>query len=81
MRKVELRMNEMKKYLEIKNLVDHGGNKERIALKLGITVRQVNRLIIIYKEWIYVKFLDTKLNLLQLTYLTILRQSFFHVQY
>ena len=50
MRKVELRMNEMKKYLEIKNLVEHGGNKERTALKLGIKVRQVNRLIIIYKE-------------------------------
>ncbi|HIR48890.1 MAG TPA: transposase, partial [Candidatus Faecimonas gallistercoris] len=50
MRKVELRMNEQRKYEEIKNLVDHGGNKKRVALKLGISVRQVNRLIIIYKE-------------------------------
>ena len=50
MRKVELRMNEIKKYEEIKNLVENGGNKERTALKLGIKVRQVNRLIIIYKE-------------------------------
>ena len=46
----ELRMNEQRKYEEIKNLVDHGGNKKRVALKLGISVRQVNRLIIIYKE-------------------------------
>ena len=50
MRKVELRMKEQKKYEVIKELVEHGGNKERTALKLGITIRQVNRLIIIYKE-------------------------------
>ena len=50
MRKVELRMNEQRKYEEIKNLVDYGENKKRVALKLGISVRQVNRLIIIYKE-------------------------------
>ena len=50
MRKVILRMNEQEKYIKIKELVDHGGNKKRIALELGITVRQVNRLIIKYKE-------------------------------
>ena len=50
MRKVELRMNEEKKYEVIKELVDHGGNKKRAALKLGISIRQINRLIIIYKE-------------------------------
>ena len=50
MRKVELRMKEQKKYEVIKELVEHRGNKERTALKLGITIRQVNRLIIIYKE-------------------------------
>ena len=50
MRKVELRMNELKKYDVIKELVDHNGNKKRAALKLGITERQVNRLIIKYKE-------------------------------
>ena len=43
-------MKEQKKYDVIKELVDHNGNKERAALKLGITVRQVNRLIIKYKE-------------------------------
>lgn len=50
MRKVELRMNEKEKYETIKELVDHNGNKKRAALKLGITERQVNRLIIKYKE-------------------------------
>lgn len=50
MRKVELRMKEKNKYDVIKELVDHGGNKDRVALKLGISKRQVNRLIIIFKE-------------------------------
>lgn len=50
MRKVMLRMKEQCKYDVIKELVDHGGNKKRAAHKLGITVRQVNRLIKIYKE-------------------------------
>ena len=39
MRKVELRMNEQRKYELIKELVEHGGNKKRVALKLHITVR------------------------------------------
>ena len=50
MRKVILRMKEQEKYEVIKELVDHNGNKDRAAQKLGITVRQVNRLIIKYKE-------------------------------
>lgn len=50
MRKVNLRMKETNKYEVIKELVDHGGNKKRAAQKLGLTVRQVNRLIKIYKE-------------------------------
>lgn len=50
MRKVELRMNEQRKYEVIKELVEHNGNKKRAAMILGITERQVNRLIIIYKE-------------------------------
>ena len=50
MRKVELRMNEQEKYNIIKELVDHNGNKKRAALKLGITIRQINRLIKTYKE-------------------------------
>ena len=50
MRKVELRMNEQKKYDIIKELVDHNGNKNRAAKKLGISRRQIYRLIIKYKE-------------------------------
>ena len=50
MRKVELRMNEKEKYDVIKELVDHNGNKNRAAMKLGISKRQINRLIIKYKE-------------------------------
>ena len=50
MRKVELRMNEQEKYEVIKELVDHNGNKNRASKKLGISRRQINRLIIKYKE-------------------------------
>lgn len=50
MRKVELNMKEMQKYEKIKEYVDHGGNKNRIALQLNISRRQVDRLIIKYKE-------------------------------
>ena len=48
MRKVNLRMKELNKYEVIKELVDHGGNKKRAAQKLGLTIRQINRLIKIY---------------------------------
>lgn len=50
MRKVELRMNEKEKYEVIKELVDHNGNKNRASKKLGISRRQIDRLIIKYKE-------------------------------
>src|SRR5574344_910047 len=50
MRKVELRMNEQEKYDVIKELVDHNGNKNRASKKLGISRRQIDRLIIKYKE-------------------------------
>lgn len=43
-------MDEQKKYEVIKKLVDTNGNKDRAALTLGITRRQVNRLIIAYRE-------------------------------
>ena len=49
MKKVELRVMEQIKYEIIKNLTDNNGNKKRAAIKLGITVRQVNRLIQTYK--------------------------------
>lgn len=50
MRKVILRMKEQEKYEVIKELVDHNGNKLRAAQKLGLSIRQINRLIKIYKE-------------------------------
>ena len=50
MRKVKLRMKEKEKYEVIKELVDHNGNKNRASQKLGISRRQIDRLIIIYKE-------------------------------
>src|SRR5574344_1180073 len=50
MKEVILRMKEKDKYEAIKELVDHNGNKKRAALKLGISKRQVDRLVIIYKE-------------------------------
>ena len=51
MRKVKLRMNELEKYNIIKNLVDNNGNKNTAATKLHISRRQVDRLIIKYKEF------------------------------
>ena len=50
MKEVKLKMKENTKYEIIKELVDHNGNKKRAALKLGISRRQVDRLIIKYKE-------------------------------
>ena len=50
MRKAELRMNELEKYKVIKELVDHKGNKNRACKKLNLSRRQVDRLIIKYKE-------------------------------
>lgn len=43
-------MNENEKYQIIKKLVDTNGNKETARLKLGCTLRHINRLIVGYKE-------------------------------
>lgn len=43
-------MKEDEKYKTIKELVDHDGNKNRAARKLGLSRRQIDRLIIKYKE-------------------------------
>ena len=50
MKEVKLRMNEMEKYIKIKELVDHGGNKNRVAIALGVCSRTIDRYITIYKE-------------------------------
>lgn len=45
MRKVDLRMNELKKYEIIKKLVETNGNKKRAAIKLGCSgVLQLNNI-------------------------------------
>ena len=51
MRKVELRMNEEYKYKIIKKLVETNGNKQRAAIKLKRSIRQINRMIAGYKEF------------------------------
>ncbi len=43
-------MDEQKKYEAIKKLVESKGNKDRVAMTLGITKRHVNRLIKAYKQ-------------------------------
>lgn len=43
-------MNEQQKYEVIKSLVEHDGNKKAAALKLGCTQRNINRMILKYKE-------------------------------
>lgn len=51
MRKVELRMNEEKKYKVIKKLVETNGNKKRAAIELNVTVRQINRMVAGYRAY------------------------------
>lgn len=51
MRKVELAMNEEKKYRIIKTLVDTSGNKKRAAVSIGCSVRHINRMIQGYKAF------------------------------
>lgn len=43
MKEVKLRMKEQRKYDVIKEVVDHGLSKERDSLKLGLSIRQINR--------------------------------------
>ena len=49
-KRISLSMKYDKQYQVIKDLVDHHGNKKRAALKLGISVRQVNRRIKQYQD-------------------------------
>ena len=62
MRKVELRMNEEYKYKIIKKLVETNGNKQRAAIKLKRSVRQIDRMIAGYKEH-GKEFLETRENI------------------
>lgn len=49
MKRIELKMKENKKYETIKKLVETNGNKKRAMVELGLTIRQINRLIAGYK--------------------------------
>ena len=51
MRKVELRMNEEYKYKIIKKLVETNGNKQRAAVTLKRSIRQIDRMVAGYKEY------------------------------
>jgi len=51
MRRIELSMDEEKKYQTIKELIEQGGNKNRAARKLGCTRRSINRYINGYKAF------------------------------
>ena len=51
MRKVVLTLKEQQKYDVIKKLVETEGNKKRAANKLKLTPRQINRLIVGYKQF------------------------------
>ena len=52
MRKVELSLKEKEKYEIIKKLVETNGNKERARIKLKLkSIRQINRLIVGYKQF------------------------------
>jgi hypothetical protein len=48
-RRVDLNMKDQHTYEAIKELVDHGGNKNRVALTLGCSKRTVDRHIVGYK--------------------------------
>lgn len=50
MRKVDLTMEQNNKYEVIKRLVETNGNKTTASIKLRCTVRQINRMILGYKE-------------------------------
>lgn len=50
MSETELTDDERHKYKVIRNVADNGGNKNRAAIDLGITKRQVNRLVAAYRE-------------------------------
>ena len=50
MKEVKLRMNEQLKYEEIMKCALGYQSNERTSIKLGITIRQVNKLKKVYKE-------------------------------
>lgn len=51
MKGIYLKMGEKKKYDVIKKLVETNGNKNRASVELGLTIRQINRLVAGYKAY------------------------------
>lgn len=51
MKGIYLKMGEKKKYNVIKKIVETNGNKKRASVELGLTIRQINRLIAGYKAY------------------------------
>ena len=47
---MDLTMDEQKKYEVIKKLVEEQGNKDRAVMTLGLTRRQIDRLIQAYRD-------------------------------
>ena len=52
MGKVELRMNEEYKYKIIEKLVETNGNKQRADIMIKRSIRQINRMVAGYKEFL-----------------------------
>ncbi len=50
MKKIELKELEENKYLVIKKLVEEGGNKRAAAARLGCSLRNINRMVLGYKN-------------------------------
>ncbi|WEV37130.1 helix-turn-helix domain-containing protein [Lactobacillus sp. ESL0677] len=63
-------MKAERKYQIIKELLDHHGNKKRAALALGITVRQVNRLLKMYQAQGKAAFIHGNKDRLPVNHLT-----------
>lgn len=62
MRKVDLRMNELEKYNTIRDVVYGRKNKNKAQIELNLSRRQIDRLIIKYKEFGKVGFIHGNRN-------------------
>ena len=70
MRKVDLRMNEMKKYEVIKDVVYGKKSKARAEIELSLTRRQIDRLILKYKDLGKIGFMHGNRNRIPVNALT-----------
>lgn len=61
-RKVDLRMNELEKYKVIKEVIYGKKSKTRAQIELDLTRRQIDRLILKYREFCKASFLHSNRN-------------------